>query len=116
MNVISLIMPDLRKSRAKKNHIYCLNGHNDQLKEGTDNVMKIIPNFYSNLYRKEVECEVTQDEFLDNIQVRLSEDERNDIDRDIEVDKLRKSLSDLQKRKSPGCEGLTREFYDFFLA
>ena len=46
--------------------------------------------------------------------IKLSQEEREKLDEEFTIEELRESLSDLQKNKSPGCYGLTREFYDFF--
>ena len=57
----------LEKISGEKNNIYCLCDDNGILKEGTENVIKIVHDFYSTLYRKEAECRVSQDEFLDKV-------------------------------------------------
>ena len=104
----------LEKISGEKNLIYCLMDSNDILKQGTKNVMEIVYDFYSNLYKKEPECEVTQDLFLSKVSVRLSEDEKNKLDEDFTPEELSKSVSSLKNNKSPGEDGLTKEFFNYF--
>ena len=104
----------LEKVTGEKNNIYALVDSEGQLKEGTSEVSGIIHDFYSDLYKKETECEVTQNEFLENVSVQLSEEDRADLDKDFTQEEFTSSLLDLQNRKSPGCDGLTKEFYNYF--
>ena len=104
----------LEKISGEKNQIYCLQDSQNRLKQGTENVKKIVYDFYSNLYTKEAECNVTQDFFLNKVNVRLSDEDRNELDKDLSIQEISKSMSSLQNRKSPGSDGLTKEFYDYF--
>ena len=92
----------LEKISGEKNNIYCLCDDNGILKEGTENVIKIVHDFYSTLYRKETECCVSQDKFLDKVTISLSDEDKADLDRDITLDELEKSLSQLKKKKKSG--------------
>ena len=74
----------------------------------------MIYDFYSNLYSRELEDETIQDEFLSGITIKLSEEERLKLDADFTEEELRSSMVDLKRNKSPGSDGLTKEFYDFF--
>ena len=46
--------------------------------------------------------------------ITLSEEERNKLDEEFTAEELGMSMKDLKKNKSPGSDGLTKEFYDFF--
>ena len=100
--------------RAEQNTVFSLMNKNGQLVEGTDQVSEVIYNFYNHLYTKEVECEKTQEDFLKGITITLSEEERNKLDEEFTAEELGLSMKDLKKKKSPGSDGLTKEFYDFF--
>ena len=67
----------LEKISGEKNQIYCLQDSQNRLKQGTENVKEIVYDFYSKLYTKEAECHITQDIFLNKVNVRLSEEDRN---------------------------------------
>ena len=100
----------LEKMRAEQNTVFSLMNKNGQLVEGTDQVSEVIYNFYNHLYTKEVECEKTQEDLLKGITITLSEEERNKLDEEFTAEELK----DLKKNNSPGSDGLTKEFYDFF--
>ena len=85
-----------------------------QLKEGTNNVKEIVHEYYKTLYTNEPEDEAKQDELLQNIDKIINEDQKSNMDAPIENDELKQSLKDLQNNKSPGNDGLTKEFYLFF--
>ena len=104
----------IEKMRAEQNTIFSLMDSNGLLVEGTEGISKVVHNFYENLYSKETECENSQNDFLKGVTIKLSQEEREKLDEEFTIEELRESLSDLQKNKSPGCDGLTREFYDFF--
>ena len=87
---------------------------NGQVKEGTENVKQIVYDYYKTLYTNEPEDEQKQDELLQNIDKQISEEHRNALDKEIETEELKQSLKDLQNNKSPGSDGLTKEFCLFF--
>ena len=74
----------------------------------------VIHDFYEKLYTSEIEDEDAQDEFLSQVTVKLTQNEKDKLDEDLSLDELKRSMMDLQKNKSPGSDGLTKEFYDFF--
>jgi len=104
----------LEKMRADENTIYSLLNKDGDLVEGTDNISKVVYDFYKELYTKELECWHTQNEFLSNVEKKLSEEEKEILDKDFTATELQSAMVDLKKNKSPGCDGLTKEFYDFF--
>ena len=73
--------------------------------------MKVVYDFYSNLYTRDPECSDSQKYFLDKIDKKVSDEERMALDKDFTPDEVRKALGKLQKKKSPGSDGLTTEFY-----
>ena len=104
----------LEKLRAEQNTIYSLLDKDGILVEGTQKVSEVVYEFYKNLYTKEVECTETQDEFLSGVSVKISEEERLSLDMEFTEEELKAAMKDLKKDKSPGSDGLTKEFYDFF--
>ena len=104
----------LEKIRAEQNTIFSLMNKNGELMEGTEQICDVIYNFYENLYTKELESETVQDDFLKGVTVKLTQEEKEKLDADFTQDELKASMNDLNKNKSPGSDGLTKEFYDFF--
>ena len=45
---------------------------------------------------------------------KLTEEDKNAMENDITLAELSKSLNEFQNNKSPGCDGLTKEFYQCF--
>ena len=100
--------------RTEKNTIFSLMNSEGNIVEVTEKISDVIYNFYGNLYTKEFEYENTQNEFLKEVTVKLNEEERELLDNDFTIDELKDSMNDLKKNKSPGSDGLTKEFYDYF--
>ena len=101
----------LEKKSGERNCIYSLKDEQNVLKEGTENLLKITYNFYKKLYTKEPECERAQDYFLRKIRKRISPEDFEASEKNIEARELYKSLTELQPNKSPGPDGITRELY-----
>jgi exonuclease III len=104
----------LEKTTGEKNSIFSLKDDQDFLKEGTENLLKITYDFYKKLYTKEPESELEQDHLLSKVRDRVSPDQLEASEKDIDARELFKSLTDLQPNKSPGINGITRELYIFF--
>ena len=104
----------LEKMRAEQNTLYSLLDKNGQLVEGTEKISHVIHDFYEKLYTSEIEDEDAQNEFLSQVTVKLTQNEKEKLDEDLSLDELKRSMMDFKKNKSPGSDGLTKEFYDFF--
>ena len=104
----------LEKRQGDENTIYALADENGELKEGTDNVMNIVYNFYEDLYSEEIEDEDIQNRLLKNIDKKVSDVDKDKLDKRIEINELKEALGNLQNNKSPGSDGLTKEFYLYF--
>ena len=57
---------------------------------------------------------MSQDFFLNKFNVRLSDEDRNELDKDLSIQEISKSMSSLLNRNSQGSDSLTKEFYDYF--
>ena len=55
-----------------------------------------------------------QEQLLSKVRARVSSDQLETTETDIEARELSKSLTDLQPNKSPGMNGITSELYIFF--
>ena len=101
----------LEKRRAEENAIFSLQGQDGLLAEGTTNILKIVKQYYTNLYSKEPEDEALQDRLISNIDKTLAEDDKAGLSREITKDDLKESLKNLNNNKTPGSSGLTAEVY-----
>ena len=75
-----------------------------------------VKSFFENLFRKptqNIPSKLTT--FLDDITTpRLSNTQKSDYERDISEAELIKALSSMCSNKTPGNDGLTKEFYETF--
>ena len=104
----------LEKKNGESNQIYSLEDEQGNLQEGTENVKKVAFNFYSNLYHAEPVDLQSQNLLFSKVGKKLTIDQKHNLDRPITKDEILESLIDLKNNKSPGEDGLTKEFYLFF--
>ena len=80
-------------------------------------IMTKLNNFYSQLYTKDRQCKVgnwINKLKSDGLVPQLSEDEKLELDALLEIEELQLTLEKCANNKSPGNDGLTKEFYLFF--
>lgn len=72
--------------------------------------------FYETLYRSECnQNSDTQETFLDQLQFQsLSDDIKNELDRNITVEELSEAIQNMNSGKAPGPDALPIEFYKTF--
>ena len=94
--------------------MYELKNEAGELKEGISEIIDIIETYYLKLYKKEQISPSAQDRLLRNIKVKLSEEHKEKLDdAPLAEEELGKSKNMLPNRKSPGMNGMTKEFMDF---
>ena len=76
---------------------------------GLDSILKEQTNFYKSLFTSEGCDQHAADILLSNINVRLSDDESENLDKMMNI--KNKAIKLLKCNKSPGEDGLTVEFY-----
>ena len=104
----------LEKLKGESNAISGLLNENGIFEQRTNNILKLVHEYYANLFKKEPESMYEQNFFLRNIENRVERSRKTDMDKPIDKDEIFDSLNSLQKNKSPGDDGLTTEFYKFF--
>lgn len=72
--------------------------------------------FYESLYRSECNQDSdAQETFLDQLQFQLlSDDIKNELDRNITAEELSEAIQNMNSGKAPGPDGLPIEFYKTF--
>lgn len=83
----------------------------------TDNISEILDTqreFYKNLYTESYTDTDTQQFFLDNITNTLEETDRNICEGLISKEEAFKAMKSLANNKSPGNDGISKEFYSKF--
>ena len=81
--------------------------------EGIENIQQIQKEFYEDLYKSQnlTHNESTINEFLEFMDQRLSEEEREELERDITLEEMEKVVKLMPNNKSPGLDGIPIEFY-----
>ena len=109
---------NLEKKRAINNTLkrLCIDSENPTEITHTQTITNEIKKFYSNLYSTRTdETSETCSRFLDEIDFpTLSIQENNFLNQTITIDNLKKAIKNSKNGKSPGSDGLTREFYIVF--
>ena len=79
-------------------------------------ILEQIENYYSSLYFSNLTfSENAYDTFADNVESpKLSEDEKETLERPLTYDECKKILETFQNDKAPGEDGFTVEFYTYF--
>jgi len=98
----------LMKIRSRQKEITEIR-NNGEVICSQEGIVKCIKDFYKNLYRLNVR-KANKDISFFNLCPKLSEDRRRDLDREITVDELRRTLKDC-KESAPGPDGITYNIY-----
>ena len=87
-----------------------------QILTNQDDILKEQVNFYSDVYKKKIDFETNKaDNFMQNVNIpKISEDRKNELDNDLTIDELTKSLHAMSNDSSPGSDGITYSFLKFF--
>ena len=107
---------NLEKSRAKQKAWDKILDKNGNLQYGTSNILNRQVEFYKHLFTSDQKNDNHQEKayFLDNLDKKLSEESKNDLDSDIQLSEVLSSIKKMPNGKSPGSDGLPVEFYKIF--
>ena len=102
----------LEKRKGEENTIYSLvDDDTNTLKTSTDDIRQVVYKFYSRLYTREPEDTNIQSEFLEALDVTLSPTDCNILEAPLVEKTLYEALVEMNDDKSPGPDGLTKEWY-----
>ena len=79
-----------------------------------NDVHNIIKTFYSNLYEDKAISEHSVNFFLSHLTTKLNNIDKEFFERDLTTNELTKAMQSMQSNKSPGPDGLPKEFYNTF--
>ena len=102
---------NLEKNRSGSRNMTVLK--NDQGEEMTDikTILKEQRKFYETLYTKDDSISFT---YKNDTNVKVSDDDNKDLEAEFTMKELRAAVKSCKRNKSPGCDGLTAEFYIVF--
>ena len=99
---------------AKKNIFESLFDESGEEKFLHNDIELILVDFYKALFSKDFVNMQIQTEIIDDLDLSLSDAEREQCERLFTKDELFAALKGLQTGKSPGSDGLSIEFYSAF--
>ena len=105
---------NLEKKSAKRHMITQLIDNNGDIKHDTEDLKKIVTEYYIDLFSEKNTSTAKTSKLLGNISKKLTQAQRLDMDRDITLEELGKAVMKLQKGKSPGPDGIPAEFYQAY--
>ena len=107
----------MSKELHEKRTILSINTTNGTI-TNPEEILKEIKNFYKGLYTTQFTQDNTYERHrpnLDHIGLnKLSEQEKQLLEGPITLEELTKALKSFENNKTPGCDGLTKEFYMTF--
>ncbi len=107
---------NLEKSRQSSNVIRHLKDSDGNIKSTDGEILEIAGEFYQKLYSSKNITNEKISEYLDNIDLdkKLTNAEKMMCDEKITIKEVENVIKNLKPGKSPGCDGLTTEFYKKF--
>jgi hypothetical protein len=101
--------------RREKNQISRISNAKGEITTNTMEVQKIIRDYFENLYSNKFENLEGMDRFLDTYDyLKLNQEDINHLNRFIAQNEIEVAIKSLPKKKSPGQDGFSAEFYQTF--
>ncbi len=105
---------NLEKSRGKAGTLKKIRGKNGVVVETNEEILKEVKAYYENLFSAEGVREEEKLELLKQIKATVGEVDKKECDEDIREEEIKRAINELNKKKSPGIDGLGSEFYIVF--
>lgn len=97
---------DLERRRGKAEMIKEIRDKNGIIVEGNKEILEEIKSYYENLFCTEGVKEGEKVELLKRIKARVGEVDKKECDDEVSEEEIKRAISGLNKRKSPGIDGL----------
>ena len=105
----------LEKIKAINGTIDMVMGENNNEINDYQGILKEIKNFYTSLFTKKQLDGSDNIVFLESLNLpKISDSDKIFCDADITIDELKASMLSMSDDKSPGNDGISKEFYNFF--
>ncbi|KAI5086202.1 hypothetical protein C0J45_24079, partial [Silurus meridionalis] len=104
----------LNLEKGKAETIKEIRGKNGTVVRTNDEILKEIKLYYENLFGAEGVSEEEKQELLKQIKSTVWEVDKKECDEEIREEEIKRAISELNKKKSPGIDGLGSEFYIVF--
>jgi hypothetical protein len=115
MNKIDRPLANLTKMRREKTQISKIRNIKGEITTNTTEIQEIITDYFESLYSNTFENLEEMDRFLETYShSKLNQDNINHLNRSITQKEIEAAIKSLPKKKSPGPNGFTAEFYQTF--
>jgi hypothetical protein len=101
--------------RREKTQVSKITNAKGEITTNTMEIQEIIRDYFQSLYSKKFENLDKMDRFLETYNHRkLNQEDINHLNRSITQKEIEATIKSLPKKKSPGSDGFTAEFYQTF--
>jgi hypothetical protein len=101
--------------KREKTQISKIRNAKREITTNTTETQEIIRDYFKNLYSNKFENLVEMDRFLESYNhLKLNQEDINHLNRSITQKEIEAAMKSLPKKKSPGPDGFTAEFYQTF--
>lgn len=89
---------------------------NEEGKEvkSTQEILKVVHSFYTNLYKEQSIDEAIVESFISKLTQKLDPEDSINLDEVITQEEITRAMESMQDNKSPGMDGLPKEYYQAF--
>jgi glutamyl-tRNA reductase len=115
INKIDRPLANLTKMRREKTQISKIRNVKGEIITNTTEIQDIIRDYFENLYSIKFENLEEMDRFPDTYDhPKLNQEAINHLNRSITQNEIKAAIKSLLKKKSPGPDGFSTEFYQTF--
>ena len=112
----SKLLHSLEKQRARETLWGTIKNNKGEIISGIQNVLKVQTEFYADLYKKvPIDVDACKN-LLDDITVKITEEECELCEADVSLHEVEYVIKSLKWECSPGYDGITNEFYQVYCA
>ncbi len=102
------------KSRGQTKQITILKDKDDNDLKEQEDIMTEIKRFYKELYTSQGTNQNQIRENLQFIKNKITDEDKTELNNTITDEEIKKAITDMNNDKSPGEDGITKEFYEHF--
>ena len=100
------------QERGEDKQIIALINENNEILEQKENILSEIENFYTTLYHSNGINSKQMEENLKHVKQKITNEEQEQLNKWISEIEIRNAIKEMANEKSPGEDGLPKEFYE----